>query len=276
MVEFNRGSNPVTVVEPTKAEASTTKLAGMRILLVEDGVDNRRLISFHLKKAGATVAFAENGKLAVESLTSDGTLEGPLLDPAPFDLIISDIQMPVMDGLTSTRLLREKGCKLPILALTAHAMSSDAEKSTTAGCNAHLTKPIDQRQLIDTCEKWMKMYQQIQRDASQKCISEFANDPDMLDLVNEYVTSFDGTVSEIRSSLESRCFEHLGRLAHQLKGSGGGYGFPIISEVASKLEAKVKSTTSPSESELTSIQESVDDLINILELARESLCRSLA
>lgn len=276
MVEFNRGSNPVTVVEPTKAEASTTKLAGMRILLAEDGVDNRRLISFHLKKAGATVAFAENGKLAVESLTSDGTLEGPLLDPAPFDLIISDIQMPVMDGLTSTRLLREKGCKLPILALTAHAMSSDAEKSTTAGCNAHLTKPIDQRQLIDTCEKWMKMYQQTQRDTSQKCISEFANDPDMLDLVNEYVTSFDGTVSEIRSSLESRCFEQLGRLAHQLKGSGGGYGFPIISEVASKLEAKVKSTTSPSELELSSIQESVDDLINILELARESLCRSLA
>jgi len=276
MVVFNRGSNPVATVELVRVEPIATKLAGVRILLAEDGVDNRRLISFHLKKAGATVAFAENGKLAVESLTSDGTLEGPLLDPAAFDLIISDIQMPVMDGLTSTRLLREKGCKLPILALTAHAMSSDAEKSKTAGCNAHLTKPIDQRQLIDTCETWIKMYQHTQRDASQKCISEFANDPDMLDLVNEYVTSFDGTVSEIRSSLESRCFEQLGRLAHQLKGSGGGYGFPIISEVASKLEAKLKSTTSPSELELSSIQKSVDDLINILELARESLCRSLA
>jgi HPt (histidine-containing phosphotransfer) domain-containing protein len=76
--------------------------------------------------------------------------------------------------------------------------------------------------------------------------------------------------------LESRCFEQLGRLAHQLKGSGGGYGFPIISEVASKLETKIKSTASPSELELSSIQKSVDDLINILELARESLSQSPA
>jgi CheY-like chemotaxis protein len=271
MVEFSHSEKPIDAPQVVPSLPNTLKLAGARILLAEDGVDNRRLISFHLKKAGAIVSFAENGKLAVEALTIDGTLEGPLMDPAPFDLIISDIQMPVMDGLTSTRMLREKGCKIPILALTAHAMSSDADKSTAAGCNAHLTKPIDQKQLISTCETWIQMYQQSQIDASQLLISEFADDPDMADLVNEYVASFDATVSEIKSSLAGRSFEQLGRLAHQLKGSGGGYGFPIISECASKLEAKVRLTDKPSDADLTTIQASVSELIQILHLAKISL-----
>jgi PAS domain S-box-containing protein len=274
MIEFNRGSETVAAAEPIKTESNANRLTGMRILLAEDGVDNRRLISFHLKKAGAIVAFAENGKLAVEALTTDGTLDGPLLVPAPFDLIISDIQMPVMDGLTSTRLLREKGCKLPILALTAHAMSSDADKSTIAGCNAHLTKPIDQRLLVTTCEKWIKMFQQTQCDASQLYISEFASDPDMADLLEEYIASFEETASHIKNSLATRSFEQLGRLAHQLKGSGGGYGFPIISAAASKVEAKVKSKANPTESDLLTIQESVYELTSILELAQKSASRS--
>ncbi|MCY2973713.1 MAG: PAS domain S-box protein [Planctomycetota bacterium] len=276
MIEFNRGRKAMSTAEPAKTESNTNILAGMRILLAEDGVDNRRLISFHLKKAGATVAFAENGKLAVESLTTDGTLDGPLLNPVPFDLIISDIQMPVMDGLTSIRLLREKGCKLPILALTAHAMSSDADKSKAAGCNAHLTKPIDQRLLITTCERWIKMFKQSQPDTSQLYTSEFADDPDMVELLDEYIASFEGTVSDIKSSLETRNYEQLGRLAHQLKGSGGGFGFPIISASASKVEAKVKSKANPTESELLAIQESVYELVSILELAQKSVSPTTA
>ncbi len=130
-------------------------LNGVRILLAEDGPDNQRLISFHLTKAGAVVTIAENGKVAIEALCHNADSSQPLLVPAPFDLIISDMQMPVMDGYESVQLMRSKGCSLPIISLTAHAMQRDQEKCLEAGCNAHLTKPIDRSQLVNTCQSWL-------------------------------------------------------------------------------------------------------------------------
>jgi HPt (histidine-containing phosphotransfer) domain-containing protein len=96
----------------------------------------------------------------------------------------------------------------------------------------------------------------------------------MADLLEEYIASFEETASHIKNSLATRSFEQLGRLAHQLKGSGGGYGFPIISAAASKVEAKVKSKANPTESDLLTIQESVYELTSILELAQKSASRS--
>ena len=140
--------------EPTAVSAADLKLANMRILLAEDGPDNQRIISFHLRKAGAVVTIAENGRLAVQLLTTDGSVDGPLISPSPFDLILSDMQMPEMDGYVATRLLRSKGFSLPILALTAHAMVDDAKRCMDAGCDQHLTKPIDRSHLVDACETW--------------------------------------------------------------------------------------------------------------------------
>lgn len=131
-----------------------TPLLGMKILLAEDGIDNQKLITFHLKKAGAEVTVVPNGKEAIQALTVDGTVEGSLMNPNRFDLILTDMQMPEMDGYTAARLLRAKGCKLPILALTAHAMASDAATCIEAGCDEHLSKPIDRQQLVDTCSRW--------------------------------------------------------------------------------------------------------------------------
>ena len=127
-------------------------LNGCRILLAEDGVDNQRLISFHLRKAGAHIEIVENGKLAIEALTIDGTLDGDLIQPPPFDLLLSDMQMPEMDGYAAIRLLRAKGSKLPIVALTAHSMAGDMEKCLSVGSDAYASKPIDRVQLIRTCK----------------------------------------------------------------------------------------------------------------------------
>ncbi|MEW4565050.1 CHASE domain-containing protein [Bremerella sp. JC770] len=129
-------------------------LAGMRVLLAEDGPDNVRLISFHLRKAGAEVTTVENGKLTIEQMTQDGTVDGPLQEPARFDVVLTDMQMPEMDGYQSTQLLREKGCTLPIVALTAHAMAGDLQNCLDAGCTSYTTKPIDRKRLIQILQQY--------------------------------------------------------------------------------------------------------------------------
>ncbi|MEM9346507.1 MAG: ATP-binding protein [Planctomycetota bacterium] len=134
-----------TVVQGVAGQ-SDLPLSGMRILLVEDGKDNQRLITFHLKKAGAEVELAENGLLGV------GHLKACPPDRLPH-LVLMDMQMPEMDGYTATRHLRSQGYTLPIVALTAHAMDGDREFCLQAGCNDYLTKPIDKARLRDTCAR---------------------------------------------------------------------------------------------------------------------------
>jgi len=134
--------------QPT-ADSSQLKL-DCRVLLAEDGPDNQRLIAFLLRRAGAQVALAENGQIALQM-----ALGGPPVRESshpdlhqPFDVILMDMQMPVMDGYEATRKLRAAQYAGPVIALTAHAMSDDRQKCLDAGCDDYLSKPIDGDELL--------------------------------------------------------------------------------------------------------------------------------
>jgi signal transduction histidine kinase/AmiR/NasT family two-component response regulator len=156
---------PTKSSEPEKPiqNSSDMPLQGLRILLAEDGKDNQRLINHHLTKAGAHVTIVENGKLAVEALCEGNDVEGPLLSEPPFDMVVTDMQMPEMDGYTEASLLRQKGCQLPIMALTAHAMAEDANKCLEAGCDFYATKPIDKQKLIKLCAEAVPIQRRMKR-----------------------------------------------------------------------------------------------------------------
>ena len=121
---------------------------GGRILLAEDGPDNQRLVTHLLRKAGADVDVAENGRVAVEKAL------GALQAGRPFNVILMDMQMPEVDGYEATRQLRRAGYRGAIVALTAHAMSADRERCLHAGCDDFISKPIDRRHFLDTVARY--------------------------------------------------------------------------------------------------------------------------
>lgn len=131
------------------AKPSISGLTG-RVLLAEDGLDNQRLISFVFKKAGLTVEVADNGRIALDKL------HAALSAGNPFDLLVTDMQMPEMDGYTLARTLRQEGCQIPILALTAHAMADDRQKCIDAGCDDYASKPIDRQAVLTAIATLLK------------------------------------------------------------------------------------------------------------------------
>jgi CheY-like chemotaxis protein len=125
-------------------------LGGAHILLADDGADNRRLVAIMLRRAGAIVETADNGRTACDFAMAN------LLQSRPFDVILMDMQMPEMDGYEATARLRSLGYKAPIIALTAHAMSEDRDACLSAGCDDYITKPIDWQAFLATIAKHLR------------------------------------------------------------------------------------------------------------------------
>jgi PAS domain S-box-containing protein len=130
------------IESPNKKPMKGTDVSHLQVLVVEDSPDNERLIGIYLKQAGVRYDVAHDGFEAIAKATSK-----------EFDIILMDIQMPGLDGLQATRHLRAQGYQKPILALSAHALPEEAQRSIQAGCDAHLAKPIRANDLIAALAK---------------------------------------------------------------------------------------------------------------------------
>lgn len=131
-----------------EASAVAPKLAhlnGRRVLVVEDGLDNQRLIRAFLERAGATVLLATDGRMG---------LDLALNSPEPIDLVLMDMHLPILDGVSATRILRERGFTAPILSITAGAVGNARQDAIDAGCDDLLAKPFERTTFLATCAKW--------------------------------------------------------------------------------------------------------------------------
>lgn len=226
---------------PDKAKASVPRaLVGLRVLLAEDGEDNQRLISMVLRKAGAEVAVAANGVFAVASAMS-----------AKYDVVLMDMQMPEMDGYQATASLRRQGYEGPILALTAHAMASDRERCVAAGCNDYLSKPIDRAHLVSTVAEFggvaveagdaqSEAVAAALSDGGDVIVCELGDDCDVAEVIDLFVVGLGTKVQSMREALNNGCYGEVGNMAHQLKGAGGTFGYPQITEAARDVESAAR------------------------------------
>ncbi|MBL8829250.1 MAG: response regulator [Planctomycetaceae bacterium] len=222
-----------------------TKLTGARVLLVEDGETNRKLITIVLRSAGAIVDTAENGQIGVERALAQ-----------PYDLILMDMQMPVLDGYSASTRLRQTGMTTPIVALTAHAMRGDEDKCKAAGCCGYLTKPIDPDLLVNYIADRLGIVTEAtpleSTIADPATIADEAvedapllsslpvDDPEFREIVVEFIEALQRNVARLEATFAARDFGGVAELAHWLKGSGGTAGFAPFTRPAGLLERAAK------------------------------------
>jgi CheY-like chemotaxis protein len=237
------------------AKEEQGKLRGARVLLAEDNEINQQVAQEMLEKSGLVVGIANNGEEAVQRVKAE-----------VYDAVLMDIQMPVMGGFEATQEIRKDGRfkDLPIIAMTAHAMAGDREKSLAAGMNDHVTKPIDPDELFSALLRWIKPGERgVPRAESRRAIPEEKEEDLLLPelpgvsvasglervggnkrlyakLLCKFRESQQKAVSEIRAALHSGDRETAGRLAHTVKGVSGNLGAETLYRAAADLEKAIK------------------------------------
>jgi len=208
----------------TPEESDFKNLAG-DVLLAEDNENNQHLLSLYLTKMGLKVTTADNGKIALEQSRNKN-----------YDLILMDMQMPVMSGVEATRQLRESGYLLPIIALTANTTEEDRRLCLDSGCNDFLTKPITREQLYQIVAQYVSEQQNPPEDTQPLYSTLMEEEPDIGDIVLQFIDQLPETIDNIRNAYEIGDRKKLKDLVHNLKGMGGGFGYPQLSDMSKKIE----------------------------------------
>jgi PAS domain S-box-containing protein len=204
-------------------------LPALRILLVEDSVDNRFITTAYLRDTPYVIEIAENGAVACEKF-----------EAGDYDLVLMDRQMPVMDGLTATRAMRaweqaRERTPTPIIALTASALKGDQEQCMAAGCTAYLTKPIKQDVLLQAILGLEIIAHTASPDDGETAII-IHPDPILADLIPVFLRHCDENLAVMREALGTADFQAIQDIAHSIRGAGGSYGFQRLTDIGAALE----------------------------------------
>ena len=251
----------------TAEEQSHWEFESGKILVVDDGAENRELIKIVLKDTGLTVESAENGKVG-----SDKALQ------EDFDLILMDMQMPIMDGYAATKRLREEGVTVPIYALTANAMKGFEKECLAVGCTGFLTKPVDIDLLLSTIGELLggqrttiipdlpteEANEVVSNTGASPLTSSLPMDvPEFVEVVETFVGRLNEELPAMREAIDAGDFANLARKAHWLKGSGGTVGFQILTDRALKLEEHAKNSNLEAATSLLAEIESLSKRIQV-------------
>ncbi|MCU4675828.1 ATP-binding protein [Catenovulum sp. 2E275] len=197
------------------------------VLLAEDHPDNGRLIAQYLTELGLDVCLVVNGEQAIEKCL--------LLD---FDLILMDIEMPVMDGITATGLIRKNNASIPVIALTANAMKKDIDSYLQRGFNGHLSKPIERHSFIQVLSQFLAIAQESEEDEDEFLFS--IDSAEFSKMVAEYKDGLPEQIEILESAQQKNDWKQVLQIAHNIKGSAGNFGFNKLTEVAGLLEHSIR------------------------------------
>jgi signal transduction histidine kinase/DNA-binding response OmpR family regulator len=317
------------VAQRHEQEAEALKhIQGAHVLLVEDNEINQQVAREILEGAGLNVALATNGQEAVNAIKEN-----------EYDAVLMDVQMPVMDGYSATRKIREWELKaqssklkaaetgdenrdsvlspqssaLPIIAMTAHAMAGDEDKSLQAGMNGHVTKPIDPDQLFATLQKWIQPSEKrttpqkpvvsVESSEEDKVVSIDAELPEFLPgfdladglkrlqgnkklyrkLLLSFATDYCEVANEIREALDTEDFDRAHSLVHNLKGLAGNLSATNLQTAAVNMEKLVKGVDkkAPSSGQLnlrlteleTVLNQALESVQDLGVSAEENVCK---
>ncbi len=207
----------------------------LHILIAEDSPDNRFLLEAYLRNEPYITTIAEDGQEAVNRFTS-----------GRFDLVLMDMQMPVMDGLAATRAIRSferlhDRAPTPVLALTANALAHDARECIEAGCTAHIAKPVSKQKLLMMLEEFRPA--PIPFNPPELLATE---PPDEIkELVPAYLGSRNRQVPTLFQLLAEADFDGIHKIAHDLKGTGTSFGFPELSRLGERLQLSARAASAP-------------------------------
>ena len=252
----NQDSNKQIIVSDECKEKN--EFSG-RILVAEDVEANQVLIKALLNRMGLEVTIANDGKEVV-----DRALSGE------YDLIFMDIQMPVMDGYEATNVLREKGVTIPIIALTAHAMSDEYNRCIAKGCDDYLTKPIEKSKIIQVLKKYLNSerknmdntYNSVNESNNssenqyneqaatgtennqenqvliniEQLINILGDEETIKEIIPTYIKDNEKHFEELTEAIQNNDSESIRRHAHAIKGAGRNFGAVCLAEIADKLE----------------------------------------
>jgi signal transduction histidine kinase/DNA-binding response OmpR family regulator len=208
-------------------QVDVPELSG-QVLLAEDGVDNQRLLATYLRQAGLRVEIVGNGQLAVDAALR-----------TPYELVLMDIQMPLMDGVTATRQLRTRGYRGPIVALTANVMQSDLQRYRQSGCDDVLAKPVDRDRFYSVLRRLVPTAR------SPDAAAEAAFAREMAALTEEFRAGLPATLQAIDTAAQAADWSQLRLLVHTLKGTAGSYGFAGITQLAAEVESQIDAGRQP-------------------------------